>query len=203
MPETTAHSAKVFLSHTKADKEFVRRLAKDLKEYGFPVWLDEWELRVGDSLVGEIEKGIDTSAWMIIVLSPAALKSEWVLKELRAGLVRETERGKVFVLPALYAKVELPPFLRDKFYADFTDSYEDGLRLIRDRLVGSYGEKAEDDLWLLVRREIRTIRRLSEAPTSLYLVDDSKDLEIKAGSPSMVSVLDLGTKRPPTSANPL
>jgi hypothetical protein len=144
----------VFLSHARADKSFASRLGRDLKSLGFDVWLDEWEIRVGDSLIAAIEKGISDRTWMIVVLSPAALASNWVMKELRAGLVRETQKGTVFVLPVLYRETELPPFLQDKFYADFTDSYEDGLRLIRDRLIGDYVKHKGDDAWFLVRNPL-------------------------------------------------
>ena len=37
----------VFLSHTKSDKSFVRRLASDLEALGFAVWLDEWDVLYG------------------------------------------------------------------------------------------------------------------------------------------------------------
>ncbi len=81
MSQDRTHPAQVFLSHTKTDKEFVRRLAGDLDALGFKVWFDEWELRVGDSLVGTIEKAIDESAWMIahmpILVSWAGASTAW------------------------------------------------------------------------------------------------------------------------------
>lgn len=128
----------VFLSHTKADKPFSKRLAHDLETFGAHVWLDEWELRVGDSIMERVQQGIDNCQWMVVVLSSAALQSAWVKKELQAGLTRETSTGKVFVLPALCEEVALPAFLRDKFYADFAQAYHEGFRLIRDRVFGIY-----------------------------------------------------------------
>ena len=41
-----------FLSHNSNDKPFVRRLASELRAAGVKVWVDEAELRVGDSLFG-------------------------------------------------------------------------------------------------------------------------------------------------------
>lgn len=124
----------VFVGHSSADAAFARRLASDLETLGIRVWFDEWELRVGDSLVGRIKKGIQVSRWMIVVLSPVALRSKWVRRELRIGLTREVGSAKVFVLLALCKRVSLPPFLSDKFYADFSRSYDTGLRLIKDRI---------------------------------------------------------------------
>jgi hypothetical protein len=40
----------IFLSHNNKDKIFTRKLARDLKYAGIKVWLDEAELKIGDSL---------------------------------------------------------------------------------------------------------------------------------------------------------
>lgn len=149
----TETARKVFLSHTRADKDFARHLATDLETLGFAVWFDKWELRVGDSLIERIEEGIQESQWMVVILSPAALKSEWVLKELRTGLTKEIGAKKVFVLPALCQEVSLPSFLQDKFYADFTGSYETGLSLIKDRLLGQYKLSCGEQ-WLLIKNPL-------------------------------------------------
>ena len=61
---------RVFLSHTSTDKVFVRRLAGDLKAHNVGVWLDEWEMRVGDSIVERVQQGIDESVYLAVVLSP-------------------------------------------------------------------------------------------------------------------------------------
>jgi hypothetical protein len=147
------NSRRVFLSHTRADKVFARRLTADLESLGFSVWFDEWELRVGDSLIERVESGIEASHWMIVVLSPAAIRSQWVLKELRSGLTKEIGSASVFVLPALCRRTVLPSFIRDKFYADFTKSYETGLSLIKDRLIGRYTSGSTDE-WLLIRNPL-------------------------------------------------
>jgi TIR domain len=40
----------LFLSHSSKDKEWVHALARDLSVCEIDVWLDEWELVVGDKL---------------------------------------------------------------------------------------------------------------------------------------------------------
>ena len=39
----------VFLSHNHNDKPFVRKLARDLENHGVHYWLDEAEMKIGDS----------------------------------------------------------------------------------------------------------------------------------------------------------
>ena len=50
---------KIFLSHTSKDKPFVRKIASILDVHGVNYWLDEAEIKVGDSLIGKIRSGID------------------------------------------------------------------------------------------------------------------------------------------------
>lgn len=46
----------IFLSHTSLDKPFVEKLAKDLKRIGINVWFDKWEIKIGESIHGELKK---------------------------------------------------------------------------------------------------------------------------------------------------
>ena len=112
-------SRSVFLCHSSRDKEFVRRLASRLREFGVKVWLDEAEMKVGDSLQEKIGVAIEECEYFIVVLSGASVGSEWVQRELRIAVQRELSERKVVVLPLLLEQVRVPPFLRDKVYADF------------------------------------------------------------------------------------
>lgn len=73
----------VFISHASEDKErLVRPLAHALREAHLDVWYDEFSLKVGDSLRREIDRGLATSQFGIIVLSPAFLAKRWTNYEL-------------------------------------------------------------------------------------------------------------------------
>ena len=60
----------VFISYNHADREFAGWLASRLVTRRVAVWFDDWEMKVGDSLRRKVESGIDTSAYLIVVLSP-------------------------------------------------------------------------------------------------------------------------------------
>jgi len=51
----------VFLSHSSKDKIVVRGLAGQLRADGLRVWLDEWEIKLGDSIPAKIEEGLEHS----------------------------------------------------------------------------------------------------------------------------------------------
>ena len=124
----------LFISYSSKDVDFVRRLVADLDARGIKVWWDKLEMKIGDSLSRKIQEGISGSSWLAIVLSENSARSPWVERELSAALTKELERQDVFILPILYRKCEIPLFLRDKIYADFAQSYEEGLRSLVERI---------------------------------------------------------------------
>jgi hypothetical protein len=126
----------VFLSHSHADKPFARRLANELKAAGHGVWIDEAEIDIGDSLIEKIRDGIDQVDYVAAILSRASIDSAWVTRELDIASNREIEEKRVVVLPLLVEDVELPGFLKGKFYGDFTDEaqFEEKLSLLLRKL---------------------------------------------------------------------
>ncbi len=110
----------VFLSHSHGDKPFVRDLAGRLSQAGAAVWLDEAEMNVGESLIDRIAAAIQEVDYVAAILSPRSVKSNWVQKELSLAMAKELQGRRVTVLPVLIEACDLPEFLRDKLYADFT-----------------------------------------------------------------------------------
>lgn len=111
----------IFLSHNHADKSFVRRLATDLDNQGISYWLDEAEIKVGESLIEKIRAGIDEVDFVAVVLSPNSVASPWVQREVDVAMNQEIKGRRVKVLPLMYRTCDLPGFLLGKRYADFTD----------------------------------------------------------------------------------
>jgi hypothetical protein len=125
-----ARMANVFLSHSSKDNDFVRRLADDLRELGHEPWLDEWKIRVGDCIVSKIQEGLARAEYVVLVLTPEAVASGWVDREWKDAYWSEIGEKRVIVLPVLLRACEVPPLLRTKKYADFTQRYELGLALL-------------------------------------------------------------------------
>jgi hypothetical protein len=119
---------KVFLSHSSRDKTSVIRLAKDLQKRGVEVWLDEWNIRVGESISHSVESGINESDFLVVWLSRSAIESGWVDREWRTKVLDEISDKRTSVLPILAEDIEIPGLLRDKKYADFRRDYDIGLR---------------------------------------------------------------------------
>lgn len=88
-----------FISHASEDKdEIVRDLADALKQNGFEVWYDEFELKIGDSLRKKIDSGLINSRFGIVIISPSFVKKNWTEYELNGMVAREMNGHKV-ILP--------------------------------------------------------------------------------------------------------
>jgi hypothetical protein len=68
-------------SHLPPDKEYARRLADELKQRGFEVWIDD-RIDYGTSWPRVIQDNLDASAAVIVILTPRAWASDWVQSEL-------------------------------------------------------------------------------------------------------------------------
>lgn len=85
---------KLFISHSSQDDAFVRDLRAALADHGQDGWIDSRELRGGDPLWPEIQTAIEGASAYAVVVSPDALQSKWVGKELRHAVVVRDQRGK-------------------------------------------------------------------------------------------------------------
>lgn len=170
----------IFLSHSSKDKFFVRTLADHLRGYGIKVWIDEAEINIGDSLTEKIGRAIEGTDYMGAVLSHNSINSEWVQRELQIALQKEIKGKKVVVLPILIETVELPPFLKDKMYADFTnpDQFENELfKLLRALGVPIEKEKKEIETKTIELPQ-KTPSQLTPTERKLTTFEDIKIIEI-------------------------
>ena len=90
----------VFICHASEDKdEFVRPLAEALRSHHLEVWYDEFALEVGDSLREAIDRGLATSGYGIVVLSPSFFRKRWPKRELNGLVAREIAEDRGMILP--------------------------------------------------------------------------------------------------------
>ncbi|HEX2097199.1 MAG TPA: toll/interleukin-1 receptor domain-containing protein [Solirubrobacterales bacterium] len=73
---------KVFVSHSSTDKWVARQIAGQLEERGIETFLDEKDIETGASIGDSIQANLAECDELLMVLSPASLKSSWVLVEI-------------------------------------------------------------------------------------------------------------------------
>ncbi len=125
----------IFFTYSHEDKEFVDRLAYQLVERRAWVWIDRWELKVGDSFVERVQAAIQEATAVIVVLSPASVASNWVKRELASVIYKEVENQLSLVIPILVRDCEIPVFLKGRLYADFRKNFDEGLHVLLPALA--------------------------------------------------------------------
>ena len=122
----------LFISHSSRDKPAALKLATNLNFCSIDVWLDDWELEVGQSLTDEIAEAIDLSRFIAILITENYNKTVWTKTEYKKALAREQKEKRTVMLPLIVGEAQIPEFLEDKIYIDLRTEYFSGIT----RLVG-------------------------------------------------------------------
>ena len=140
-----------FIGYSDKDETFVDRLAAQLAFRRRNVWVDRWELKVGDSILNRIQKALTEASGLILVCSKSAIASVWCRKELSPRLIHELEQKRMVVLSALVENCEIPLPLREKRCADFRAGFDRGFQelLHATEAVSSdtLGQKSDDEFY--------------------------------------------------------
>ncbi|MGE5343678.1 MAG: toll/interleukin-1 receptor domain-containing protein [Candidatus Omnitrophota bacterium] len=135
---------RIFISYSHSDKKFVKRLTKDLGAAFINVWLDEKEIKVGESITRKVEEGITNCNFFCLVISIQSIKSNWVEREYKTALnMQLSSEGTPRILPLKIQNVELPVLLRDIRYADFSADYNIGFKQLIDAIKDNGRHKME------------------------------------------------------------
>jgi hypothetical protein len=117
----------VFLSYSHKDRNLAKRIARDLAKEEIAVWLDEWEILVGDSITQRVQQGLSQVDFVILLLTAHSVDSGWMEKEWQSQIGLEAERKRVRILPVKGDACEIPILLCDKRCADLNIDYREGV----------------------------------------------------------------------------
>jgi hypothetical protein len=120
----------IFFSYSRADgSEFALRLALDLQQEGFNVWIDQQDIRAGSEWDLEIEKALETCDCLLFIESERSVTSTNVLDEVYYAL----DQNKP-VIPVILTDSKTPFRIKRLQHIDFTASYERGFRHLLQEL---------------------------------------------------------------------
>ena len=129
----------IFISHSSRDKAAAAHLATTLNFCAIDVWLDDWELEIGQSLTDEIAKAMDDSRFIAILITENYNKTVWTKTEYKKALARERKENRTVMLPLIVGEAQIPDFLEDKIYIDLRTEYFSGIT----KLVGMIHELSQ------------------------------------------------------------
>ena len=89
----------VFISSAASDSAWARKLADQLRAADVDVWEPSTELLPGADFSAEVAKALDRAEALVVLVSPASMKSDWVRREIQHAL--GTERFGSRLIPVL------------------------------------------------------------------------------------------------------
>jgi hypothetical protein len=113
---------KLFISYSRAQTPFVDRLADQLQDNGYPLWLDYQSLVPARPWFQQIESWIDRADVVLLIVSKESITSRNVEPEWKRAL----ERGKRIIL-LIFDAVHLPLGLQTCEWVDFRVNYKNAL----------------------------------------------------------------------------
>lgn len=99
----------IFVSYASADQSFVQPLVVALRERGLNVWYDEGQLRIGDSILRQVEDGLEHSKCFLAIVSPQFLTKQWSQFEVGVALGRGGQRR---ILPIYLLEAQQPELVQ-------------------------------------------------------------------------------------------
>src|SRR5680860_311901 len=119
----------IFFSYSRTDTEFVLSLAKNLRSAGANIWLDQLDIKPGTRWDSSIEKALDSSKTLLVILSNTSVASHNVMDEVSYALGENKK-----VVPVLLEECTIPFRLKRLQYADFTSDHQKGLKTLAEAL---------------------------------------------------------------------
>jgi formylglycine-generating enzyme required for sulfatase activity len=126
-----ADQVRIFVSHHRSPQEdaFAARLAADLKATGADVWLDTESIASGD-FVTKISEGLAGRQWLVLVMTPDALRSSWVRQEVDTAFNEVTAHRMLGIIPLEMMPCDvsdIPLLWRSLHRYDATKDYQSAL----------------------------------------------------------------------------
>jgi hypothetical protein len=114
------------MSYSTTDSQFANQLAKDLRDAGIMVWKAPDSILPGEAWVRAIQRGLTTSSYFLLIMSPNAVVSQWVNFEFEVAL-RHYHQEKMIILPIDYLPCIAPSFWQSFQHISMQSNYADGL----------------------------------------------------------------------------
>ena len=153
------------MSHSSLDKPTVRRIRTELEDRGISVWLDEVEIRVGDSIPQAVADALASSDALVLFQSENAARSLWVTREFNVFVQRMIAQGKP-IYPCRLDETPMPMLISDIKFANFSRSFDDGMA----DLLNAFAISEETEYQERKRAALAWVRTELEDHERAYLV---------------------------------
>lgn len=109
-------TASCFISYSSSDERFARALYSDLTARGVRCWFAPEDMKIGARIRVAIDDAIRAHEKLLLILSDASVKSQWVEQEVERALERERIEERVILFPV---RVDDTVFAVDRGWAAY------------------------------------------------------------------------------------
>lgn len=152
--------SQVFLSYSLQDEREAAEIRGELLRHGLNVWWDA-EIPPGKTWAFEVGRALERSDSMVVLVSPQAMGSDLVRRELEHAISHENFRNRVFPV-IIRQTAEVPGYFRLLPLFDVTKNRKRGLKHIAKAIKTSQRRPSRIDLRPEATKGIRTAARVSE-----------------------------------------
>jgi TIR domain len=155
----------VFLSYSSDDRAVAESIRSALKRQGVDIVPWEQVLKPGTYWASEIGRAIESADAFVVLLSKAAIESEWVQFEIASAIAAEARSDYKRILPILVEPGVRPPALLAPYLAveattpDEVDSVAKTFRRILTEAPTTIGKASEREK---ARQQLDSLRRALE-----------------------------------------
>jgi hypothetical protein len=185
----------IFISYAHADKEMARALAEALRRRSLKVWIDEGELKVGDSLIERIATAIAEIDFFLALVSESSRDSNWCRKELALAVTGGLGREGVKVLPVRVAQTQMPHSLLDVFHLELDET---NIEEVAEKVADAIPKHRTEQQELMVKRQ-QSRRAVGRRPTAASVAAAE---EVAFEPISLIGIVEEGVGRPRNDGTP-
>ncbi len=126
--------ALVFISHRAADIAAAERLGRAISAVGHAVYLDRWEIRIGDVVPMFMNSTLAEANYLVLGHSTLGIHAPWIGQEFLPALAVELNTRGIGLIPAVLSGTEGPTRLGGQPCTDLTTDWDRGVAAILHRL---------------------------------------------------------------------
>ena len=144
----TRNPHQIFISYAHQDATMAQRLAHDLQQAGWPIWIAPDSITPGELWAAAIDRGLESSGIFLLLISPAAVNSRWVQDETYAAIDLE-KKGHIRFFSLLLTKTPpyLPPTWKAYQYIPLAPNYQTGFTALQHQLQGQPPSQLDNPTW--------------------------------------------------------
>ena len=131
--KTSRATRRVFISHSRQDDELVRDIARRLRDAGLKPFVDFTDIPVGTEWKKILRERLREAHAMLILVTPAALRSPWMMTEL--GMAEGFDREIIPVTAGLKPR-DLPAPLHSYHAVPF-DQVDSAISELSSKLIAA------------------------------------------------------------------